>query len=83
MSEEGLRKTLNEKIFIGNAIHMDYAEFKSQLDELKELVENENVTPESVEKKLKEIVPTFKRYVPEKAEKTESNKFEIPVAAAH
>ncbi|MBE6771497.1 MAG: polysaccharide biosynthesis protein [Ruminococcaceae bacterium] len=83
MSEEGLRKTLNEKIFIGNAIHMDYEKFQKQLDELGMIVETADVTPEQVEDKLKEIVPTFKRYVPVKVEDTVSRKFEIPVSAAH
>lgn len=62
MSEEGLEKTLNQKIFIGNPIKMDYAEFKNQLDELKELVNKEGVEPEEVEEMLKSIVPTFKRF---------------------
>lgn len=63
MSEEGLRKTLNQKIFIGNPIKMDYNEFKNQLDNLKELVNEKDVTPSEVETMLQEIVPTFKRYV--------------------
>lgn len=83
MSEEGLRKTLNEKIFIGNAIRMNYDEFKAQLDELKELVEKEDVTPKSIEKKLHEIVPTFIRYIPVKAENAESDNAVAAVAAAN
>lgn len=65
MSEEGLRKTLNEKIFIGKAISMDYSIFKTNLEELDELVNKDGVTPIEVEEKIKEIVPTFKRYIPE------------------
>lgn len=61
MSEEGLQKTLNEKIFIGQPITMDYAEFRKQLDELDLLVNKEEITPLEVEDKLHEIVPTFKR----------------------
>ncbi len=83
MSEEGLRKTLNEKIFIGNAIRMNYDEFKAQLDELKELVEKEDVTPKSIEKKLHEIVPTFIRYIPVKAENSESDNAVASVTAAN
>lgn len=83
MSEEGLRKTLNEKIFIGNAIRMNYDEFKAQLDELNELVEKEDVTPKSIEKKLHEIVPTFVRYIPVKAENAESDNAVAAVAAAN
>lgn len=61
MSEEGLQKTLNEKIFIGKPIAMDYNEFKSQLDLLAYIVNKDGVTPIEVEEKLREIVPTFKR----------------------
>ncbi len=71
MSEEGLRKTLNEKIFIGSAIQMDYAGFENELMQLKELCEKKDVTPAEVEKKLKEIVPTFKRFNPNE-EKSEA-----------
>lgn len=65
MSEEGLQKTLSEKIFIGKPIAMNYDEFKKQLDELKSLVDKEGVTPIEVENMLHEVVPTFKRYIPE------------------
>lgn len=79
MSEEGLRKTLNQKIFIGNPIKMDYEEFKDQLGELKELVNREGVTSSEVEELLKMIVPTFNRYVPDSdnTSKEEKNLAEI------
>lgn len=79
MSEEGLRKTLNQKIFIGNPIKMDYEEFKNQLGELKELVNREGVTSSEVEELLKMIVPTFNRYVPDSdnTSKEEKNLAEI------
>ncbi|MBQ2848024.1 MAG: polysaccharide biosynthesis protein [Clostridia bacterium] len=64
MSEEGLQKTLNEKIFIGKPIIMDYADFQNQLDELNELVNKSDVTPDEVEEMLHKFVPTFKRYNP-------------------
>ena len=63
MSEEGLEKTLNQKIFIGSPIRMDYTEFKHQLDELDSLVNKEGVESEEVEEMLKIIVPTFKRFI--------------------
>lgn len=62
MSEEGLRKTLNQKIFIGNPIKMDYDEFKLQLENLRTLVNTAGVEPSDVEEMLREIVPTFVRY---------------------
>lgn len=63
MSEEGLGKTLNQKIFIGSPIRMDYTEFKHQLDELDCLVNKEGVESDEVEEMLKIIVPTFKRFI--------------------
>lgn len=74
MSEEGLGKTLNEKIFIGSPIKMDYSEFKEQLDSLSELVNGDDVAPCDVEKMLMEIVPTFKRFNIEKDGKAEGKK---------
>lgn len=73
MSEEGLRKTLNQKIFIGNPIKMDYKKFEIRLDALNELVNKQDVTPMEVEMMLKEIVPTFRRFV-ESNEKEEEKK---------
>lgn len=61
MSEEGLQKTLSEKIFIGKPIAMNYDEFKAQLESLDKIVNKDDVTSLEVEEKLHEIVPTFKR----------------------
>ena len=61
MSEEGMNKTSNRKIFIGKKIPMDYDVFNGQLRELKLLVGNPENDPAVIEKKLMEIVPTFKR----------------------
>lgn len=73
MSEEGLRKTPNRKIFIGNLIKMDYSEFKNQLDNLYKLVNQEAVTSSEVESMLMNIVPTFHRFI-ESDNKTEDKK---------
>ena len=78
MSEEGLRKTPNHKIFIGNLIKMDYDEFKDQLDSLHNLVNNESVEPSEVESMLMDIVPTFHRFV-ESDNKTEDKKEVVAV----
>ena len=59
MDEEGKQKTMNEKIYIGQTIPMDYARFENQLNELRDISDEGN--PALVEKKLAEIVPTFKR----------------------
>ena len=79
MSEEGLRKTLNQKIFIGNPIKMDYKDFESHLEDLNELVNRQDVTSSEVEELLKDIVPTFSRFV-ESNEKTEEKKELVTVA---
>ena len=64
MSEEGLKSTLNEKIFISNVMPIEFDKLKAGLDSLKELVANTAVTQKEVEEALMEIVPTFKRYIP-------------------
>lgn len=61
MSEEGLHQTPNKKIFIGKSIPMNYTRFRQQLEELHAIVNDPAVTPEAVEEKLMEIVPTFRR----------------------
>lgn len=57
MDEEGLKQTDNEKIFIGNQIHIDKDKLLHSLDELKECA-SENDDDEAL-KLLAEIVPTF------------------------
>lgn len=61
MSEEGLNKTPNKKIFIGKNIPMDYNRFMLQLEELRSLVNDSTASCAAIEKKLMEIVPTFHR----------------------
>lgn len=70
VGEEGLKKTLNAKIFISSIMPVDFVKLKGQLDELKTLVSDVSVDADTVAAKLAEVVPTFKRYVPEnKAQK--------------
>lgn len=57
MDEEGLEKTDNKKIFIGNQIDIDKDKLIPQLEKLKEFAEN-NDNEKTVEM-LAEIVPTF------------------------
>ena len=64
MSEEGLKKTLNQKIFISNVMPIEFDKLISELEDLKQLVENPAVTTKEVENALMGIVPTFKRFVP-------------------
>ena len=57
MDEEGLQKTDNKKIFIGNQIDIDSDKLNQQLDELREIVEtNDN---DATVKKLESMVDTF------------------------
>ncbi len=57
MDEEGLQKTENKKIFIGNQIDIDAEKLLSQLDELHQIVEtNDN---DATVKKLESMVDTF------------------------
>ena len=57
MDEEGLTKTDNKKIFIGNQIDVDSDKLNQQLDELHEIVEtNDN---DATVKKLESMVDTF------------------------
>ncbi len=57
MDEEGLKKTENKKIFIGNQIDIDPADLLSKLESLQEIAE-ENDNDRTVAK-LAEIVDTF------------------------
>lgn len=57
MAEEGLRPTANQKIFIGNQIHVDQERFVKQLAQLKYSAEANDT--KAVVRQLHEIVPTF------------------------
>ena len=57
MSEEGLKPTYNEKIFIGNQIAVDSQTFVEQLQRLKDHALHHRT--EEMLAELKEIVPTF------------------------
>lgn len=57
MGEEGMQKTQNASVFIGQPIQFDDARFFHQLEELKELVKEET---SAIKQKVHEIVPTYK-----------------------
>ena len=59
MSEEGLIKTLHDKIMISKIKGPSADEMKKILKKLEELVSEENLTREDVKKVIKEVVPTF------------------------
>lgn len=56
MDEEGLKKTANERIFIGKPIEFDVQEFTQQLKKLEEdaMAENVDIHPD-----IKAVVPTY------------------------
>lgn len=56
MDEEGLQHTENKMIHIGKPIELDEIKFFVQLEELKNVVEQE---PEEIRKFIQEIVPTY------------------------
>ena len=57
MDEEGLQKTDNKKIFIGNQIDIDPSVLLTQLNELQDIAESDD--NEKTVKKLEEMVDTF------------------------
>ncbi|SHE82122.1 polysaccharide biosynthesis protein [Caloramator proteoclasticus] len=60
LSEEGLTKTQNSKIYVAKPLNIDYEELKLKLDALKFALQSEE--PMKVKKQLKEIVETYKVY---------------------
>ena len=57
MNEEGMRKTENTSVFIGQPIQLDENKYFEQLEELKTLVLKES---NDIKQKVSEIVPTYK-----------------------
>ena len=56
MSEEGMRKTPNRMIYIGNPIEFDEENF---IEELEQLRVTENSDFAEIRAKLREVVPTY------------------------
>ena len=57
MDEEGLKKTVNKKIFIGNQIDINADSFLPELDELRNAAESNE--SDKVLSLLENMVPTF------------------------
>ena len=60
MSEEGLRSTKHNKIFISKPMHMEMTELEEKLELLKELEYNEKYSNENIKNTMKEVVTTYK-----------------------
>jgi FlaA1/EpsC-like NDP-sugar epimerase len=58
MSEEGLKATKHDKIFVGQPIFIDYKMLKSELSHLRQIILNEN---EDLKDYIEHMVPTYKR----------------------
>lgn len=72
MNEEGLKRTANNKIFIGKQAFVDESEFIGRLEELKNAAEAND--KRTCERLLHEIVPTFVRKKYDSPEAVEMNK---------
>lgn len=61
MSEEGLRETVNKKIFIGHQIEIDEKNFIDSLEKIKQIAKSND--SDGVVEELRKIVPTFNHVV--------------------
>ncbi len=59
MQEEGLQKTENKKIFIGELTDLNEKDITEKLSKLKSLVEKENTPIETIKEIIHEVVPTY------------------------
>ena len=59
MSEEGLIKTLHEKIMISRIKGPSEKECSEMLNKLQNIISKENATRDDVKNVIKEVVPTF------------------------
>lgn len=59
MKEEGLQKTENKKIFIGEPTQLDEKDILEKLVKLKKLIENEETPIEEIKDTIQEVVPTY------------------------
>ena len=59
MKEEGLQKTENKKIYIGEPTQLDEKDILEKLAKLKKLIENENTSMEEIKQIMHDVVPTY------------------------
>ena len=59
MKEEGLQKTENKKIFIGEPTQLDEKDILEKLAKLKKLIENEETPIEEIKDTIQKVVPTY------------------------
>lgn len=71
MKEEGLQKTENKKIYIGELTDLDEKDILQKLAKLKVLVDNENTPIQEIKETIHEVVPTYILKQDKKEEKKE------------
>ena len=71
MKEEGLQKTENKKIYIGELTDLDEKDILNKLAKLKKLIEDEKTPIEEIKEIVHEVVPT---YVLKKENKSKNEK---------
>ena len=59
MNEEGLKKTENKKIYIGELTDLDEKDITEKLEKLKALTENEKTPIQKIKETIHEVVPTY------------------------
>ena len=59
MKEEGLQKTENKKIYIGELTDLDEKDILEKLSKLKHLIEDENTPIQEIKEIIHEVVPTY------------------------
>lgn len=60
MTEEGLKATKHDKIFVSKPIHLEMNELEEKLDVLNGLKYDENYSKEYIKSVMKTVVPTYK-----------------------
>ncbi len=74
MSEEGLKKTANKKIFVSEIEHIEEKEVEDKLDMLKNLIENEATPLKEIKSVMKKAVPTYRSNSEVNKEKLQKDK---------
>ncbi len=59
MKEEGLQKTENKKIYIGELSDLDEKDILEKLSKLKKLIDDENTPIEQIKETIHDVVPTY------------------------
>ena len=59
MKEEGLQKTENKKIYIGELTDLDEKDILEKIAKLKHLIEDENTPIQEIKDTIQEVVPTY------------------------